>query len=185
MARSVEIFLFGPGLVGGTLLQQIKKQQPILLAQGVDLKVVFIANSRRLIFNAGGIDLATFRDELLNSPIPSSVDFIIDKVKEGGFVCPVFVDCTATFAPVPRYLDIFRAGLHIVTANKRANAQPYSDYLALREVSNSVGRRFLYETNVGAGLPVIDTLQGLVKTGDELIEFAGILSGLLSFIFGL
>jgi aspartokinase/homoserine dehydrogenase 1 len=106
-------------------------------------------------------------------------------VKDCGFVCSVFVDCIATFAPVSRYLDIFRAGLHIVTANKRANAQPYSDYLALREVSNSVGRRFLYETNVGAGLPVIDTLQGLVKTGDELIEFAGIVSGSLSFIFGL
>jgi aspartokinase/homoserine dehydrogenase 1 len=106
-------------------------------------------------------------------------------VREGGFVCPVFVDCTATFAPVPRYLDIFRAGLHIVTANKRANAQPYADYLALREVSNAVGRRFLYETNVGAGLPVIDTLQSLVKTGDELTEFAGIASGSLSFIFGL
>jgi aspartokinase/homoserine dehydrogenase 1 len=185
MARAVEIFLFGPGLVGGTLLQQIKKQQPVLHAQGVDVRVLLIANSRRLIFNADGLDLATFRDDLQASTIPSSVDFIIDRTKEGSFVAPVFVDCTATFGTVPRYLDLFRAGLHIVTANKRANAQPYSDYLALREVANAAGRRFLYETNVGAGLPVIDTLQSLVTTGDELVELAGIASGSLSFIFGL
>jgi aspartokinase/homoserine dehydrogenase 1 len=97
---------------------------------------------------------------------------------------PVFVDCTACYDLPERYLDILGAGMHIATPNKRANSMSNSYYHALRDKANAMRRRFLYETNVGAGLPIIDTLQNLYSSGDTLTGFSGIMSGSLSYIFG-
>jgi aspartokinase/homoserine dehydrogenase 1 len=96
----------------------------------------------------------------------------------------VFVDCTASYDLPERYLDILKAGMHIATPNKRANSMSMEYHHSLRETANKMHRRFLYETNVGAGLPIIDTLQNLFKSGDTLTGFAGIMSGSLSYIFG-
>jgi aspartokinase/homoserine dehydrogenase 1 len=182
--QSIDVFLYGLGIVGGELLEQIQQQKATLLSQSIDIHVCLIANSRRALFDKNGLDLSSWRESLMQSSLVSSIDLAIENLRAGSFKCPVFVDCTASMVPVARYLDLFKAGFHIVTPNKRANAQPYADYLELRTVSNSVGRRFLYETNVGAGLPVIDPLQNLMRTGDRILGFTGLLSGSLSYIFG-
>lgn len=115
---------------------------------------------------------------------PSNVDDIIKFVKDTKPLNPVFVDCTASYDLPERYLDILDAGMSIATPNKRANSMNMDFYKKLRQVANKRHRRFLYETNVGAGLPIIDTLQNLYKSGDKLESFNGIMSGSLSYIFG-
>jgi aspartokinase/homoserine dehydrogenase 1 len=116
--------------------------------------------------------------------IPCSLDAIIAFVRRVKPLNPVFVDCTASSDLPERYLDILGAGMHIATPNKRANSMSNSYYHALRDKANAMRRRFLYETNVGAGLPIIDTLQNLYSSGDTLMAFSGIMSGSLSYIFG-
>ena len=112
------------------------------------------------------------------------MDEILQFVKENKPLNPIFVDCTASYDLPERYLDILAAGMHIATPNKRANSMSMEFYHKLRQVANKANRRFLYETNVGAGLPIIDTLQNLFKSGDTLTGFNGIMSGSLSYIFG-
>ncbi|MDD5776177.1 MAG: bifunctional aspartate kinase/homoserine dehydrogenase I, partial [Treponema sp.] len=104
--------------------------------------------------------------------------------QEKKYLNPVFVDCTASYDLPERYLDILNSGMSIATPNKRANSMKYQYYKELRHSANKMHRRFLYETNVGAGLPIIDTLQNLFKSGDKLKAFSGIMSGSLSYIFG-
>ncbi len=97
---------------------------------------------------------------------------------------PVLIDCTSAEAVAMQYADFLAAGFHVVTPNKKANTASLAYYRQLRQVAQQHRRRFLYETTVGAGLPVIDTLQGLLNAGDELMAFEGILSGSLSYMFG-
>lgn len=182
--QSIEVFAFGTGTIGGALLDQIRDQQKILLEQNIDIKVYAIATSKKLLLNEMGIDLANWRDQVNACAVKSSIDDILAFVKEKKPLNPVFVDCTASYDLPERYLDILNAGLSIATPNKRANSMKIDFYRALRQTANDVKRRFLYETNVGAGLPIIDTLQTLFKSGDKLKEFTGIMSGSLSYIFG-
>ena len=137
--------------------------------------------------NEDGLDLTNWREDL-KTPMfkfgPENVDDIIKFVKEKKPLNPVFVDCTASYDLPDRYLDILNAGMSIATPNKRANSKNIEFYHELRRVANKMHRRFLYETNVGAGLPIIDTLQNLYKSGDKLTSFNGIMSGSLSYIFG-
>ena len=109
---------------------------------------------------------------------------IIAFVKRVKPLNPVFVDCTASYDLPERYLDLIAAGMSIVTPNKRANSMNMDFYRDIRQSAKKMHRRFLYETNVGAGLPIIDTLQNLFNSGDRLTEFNGIMSGSLSYIFG-
>ncbi len=183
-AQSLDVFLFGAGTIGSALLAQIKQQQEKLLHQNIDIKVVAIARTSRLLLNPDGINLDTWREDLAESPLRSSLDEILSFVKQTKPLNPVFVDCTASYDLPERYLDIFKAGMHIVTPNKRANSMDIGYYHQLRSTANGMHRRFLYETNVGAGLPIIDNLQNLFKSGDTLNGFTGIMSGSLSYIFG-
>ena len=183
-AQTIEVFAFGAGTIGGTMLDQIGQQQAALLQQGIDIKVMAIANIDGMIFSAQGINLATWRDQIQQQGKPTDLGEILSFVKETKPLNPVFVDCTASYDLPERYIDIFRAGMSVATPNKRANSMSQDFWQTLREVANEMHVRFLYETNVGAGLPIIDTLQNLFKSGDSLTGFSGIMSGSLSYIFG-
>ncbi len=182
--QPVEVFAFGAGTIGGALLDQIHDQHDSLLMQNVDIKVCAIATMDGMIFDGNGINLATWREDIKKSGKKTNLDEILEFVEKSKPLNPVFVDCTASYDLPERYLDIFRAGMSIATPNKRANSMSMEFYHKLRKVANENQCRFLYETNVGAGLPIIDTLQNLFNSGDKLTGFNGIMSGSLSYIFG-
>ena len=186
-AQTVEVFAFGAGTIGGTMIDQIKDQHDKLLRENIDIKVMCITTIDGMNLSEDGLDLTNWREDL-KKPMypfgPSNVDDIIKFVKEKKPLNPVFVDCTASYDLPERYLDIIKAGMSIATPNKRANSMDINFYHELRRTANKMHRRFLYETNVGAGLPIIDTLQNLYKSGDKLESFNGIMSGSLSYIFG-
>ncbi|MBP5569104.1 MAG: bifunctional aspartate kinase/homoserine dehydrogenase I [Treponema sp.] len=186
-AQTIEVFAFGAGTIGGTMIDQIHEQREKLLKENVDIKVLAITTIDGMILNEEGIDLSNWRDQMKNPDFPfgpQNVDDIIKFVKDKKPLNPVFVDCTASYDLPERYLDILNAGMSIATPNKRANSMDINFYHELRRTANKMHRRFLYETNVGAGLPIIDTLQNLYKSGDKLMSFNGIMSGSLSYIFG-
>jgi len=146
--------------------------------------VLCVANSRKMVLSKSGLKLDKWKEQLDASAEPSSIDSIVAFVKAEKPLNPVFVDCTATGTLPEHYADVFAAGMHIVTPNKTANAFPIARYDALRAVATANRKRFLYETNVGAGLPVIDTFRNMMLSGDKLSAFSGIMSGSLSYIFG-
>ena len=182
--QTIEVFLFGIGTVGGKLLEQIRLQQAELKKSLIDLQVWGIANSRKMAIAKSGIKLSKWKETLDAAAEPSSVDAVIQFVKAEKPLNPVFVDCTATGALPERYPDIFRAGMHVVTPNKQANSLSTGFYHELRAVAKEAKKRFLYETNVGAGLPIIGTFGSMLTSGDSLIAFSGIMSGSLSYVFG-
>ena len=182
--QSIQVYAFGAGTIGGTLLDQINEQQKSLLEQGIDIKVMAIANIDGMIFNADGIKLDGWREQVKLNGKKTNLDEILEFVKETKPLNPIFVDCTASYDLPERYLDILKTGMNIATPNKRANSMSMDFYHKLRETANEMHVRFLYETNVGAGLPIIDTLQNLFRSGDKLTGFNGIMSGSLSYIFG-
>ena len=187
-AQTIEVFAFGAGTIGGTMIDQIRDQREKLLKENVDIKVLCITTIDGMLLNEEGLDLSNWRDQMKKPDFPfnsnQNVDDIIKFVKEKKPLNPVFVDCTASYDLPERYLDILNAGMSIATPNKRANSMDINFYKELRRTANKMHRRFLYETNVGAGLPIIDTLQNLYKSGDKLESFNGIMSGSLSYIFG-
>jgi bifunctional aspartokinase / homoserine dehydrogenase 1 len=183
-AQTIEVFVFGAGTIGGALLDQIGEQQQALRQQNVDVKVMAVATMEGMLLDPDGVSLADWRTELKKNVHKTNLDEILSFVKESKPLNPIFVDCTASYDLPERYLDILRAGMHIATPNKRANSMSMEYYQDIRRTANAMHRRFLYETNVGAGLPIIDTLQNLFKSGDRLMGFTGIMSGSLSYIFG-
>ncbi len=182
--QTIQVYAFGAGTIGGTMLDQIYEQQKSLLAQGIDIRVMAIANIDGMIFNAHGIDLKDWREQVKKDGEKTDLDHILEFVRYTKPLNPIFVDCTASYDLPERYIDILKAGMNIATPNKRANSMSMDFYRKLRETANEMHVRFLYETNVGAGLPIIDTLQNLFKSGDRLTAFNGIMSGSLSYIFG-
>lgn len=183
-AQTIELFIFGIGTIGASLIEQIRKSINQLRTQHIDIKILCLANSSKMLLNEEGLPLDSYRQDLKKSEQKSSIDEILHFVKKIKPLNPVFVDCTASADLAKHYLNILDAGIHIATPNKRANSMDMETYRKLRHTANHRRRRFLYETNVGAGLPVVDTLQNLFKSGDRLHNFYGILSGSLSYIFG-
>lgn len=183
-SQTIEVFAFGAGTIGGTLIDQIKNQQKKFKESNIDLKVICIATGHKLLLDENGLNLENWRENLNESKAVPKLEEILKFVHEKKYLNPVFVDCTASYDLPEHYLEILNAGMSIATPNKRANSMKYDYYKALRDTANKMHRRFLYETNVGAGLPIIDTLQNLFKSGDRLTSFSGIMSGSLSYIFG-
>ncbi|GMO12025.1 MAG: bifunctional aspartate kinase/homoserine dehydrogenase I [Treponemataceae bacterium] len=189
-ARPVDVFIFGTGSIGACLIEQIKSQMAELAGDNIEIKVLGIARSKKLLLSENGnsLDLRDWQADLAKIPENHAdylpLDAVLDYVRIQKPLNPVFVDCTASSALPERYLDIFKAGMHIATPNKKANSMAMDYYAALRKAARTNSRKFLYETNVGAGLPVIDTLQHMIKSGDKLKFFSGIMSGSLSYIFG-
>ncbi|GAA0810787.1 bifunctional aspartate kinase/homoserine dehydrogenase I [Colwellia asteriadis] len=186
---TIDVFLVGCGVVGSELIAQISRQQESLHEQNIDLKVYGIANSQGMVFEKEGIDLDNWKDVIAQGVSngkaqPVNIDNLKRFVRENHLINPVFVDSTSNEQLAMSYVDYLAEGFHVVTPNKKANTDSWEYYQALRQTAQQTNRRFLYETTVGAGLPVIDTLQSLIKAGDKLQRFEGILSGSLSYMFG-
>ncbi|GAB7195149.1 bifunctional aspartate kinase/homoserine dehydrogenase I [Dickeya oryzae] len=182
--QTLDVFVIGVGGVGGALLEQIQRQQSWLKQKHIDVRVCGIANSKAMLTNVHGIPMDRWRDELARAREPFSPAALSRLVKEYHLLNPVIIDCTSSQVVADQYADFLADGFHVVTPNKKANTGSLRYYHQLRQVAAKSRRKFLYDTNVGAGLPVIENLQNLLNAGDELIRFNGILSGSLSFIFG-
>ena len=183
--HTIDVFLVGCGNVGTELLGQIARQQPALLKRNIQLRVYGIANSRKLLLNAQGIDVSgDWQSALAASEESLSVERLHQFVNSNSLVNPVIVDCTSHEAVASQYVDMMEQGFHVVTPNKKANTDTMAYYRQLRRTAQNTNRQYLYETTVGAGLPVIDNLQKLFAAGDVLHQFEGILSGSLSYVFG-
>lgn len=181
----IDVFLVGCGSVGKELLAQIARQQSTLLDREISLNVYGIANSRKLLLQANGVDLnGDWQSELEQSDSVLSVENLTEFAHKNSLVNPVLIDCTSSSAIAEQYPDMMLSGFHVVTPNKKANTASSEFYKLLRDTVQQTNRQFLYETTVGAGLPVIENLQKLFDAGDELVKFEGILSGSLSFVFG-
>jgi bifunctional aspartokinase / homoserine dehydrogenase 1 len=182
--KMLDVFVIGVGGVGGALIDQINRQQKWLKNKQIDLRVCGLFNSKHNILNRDGIDLTNWRDQIRQSEHSYTLDGIIEFAKNNRLLNPILVDCTSSSEVSDKYADFLANGFHVVTPNKKANTSSMAYYLRLRQEAAKSKRKFQYDTNVGAGLPVIENLQNLLNAGDELIKFSGILSGSLSFIFG-
>lgn len=180
----LDVFVVGVGGVGGELVDQIKRQQPKLAEKGIEIRVCGLANSRGLLLDSKGIPLEDWRERMSNSSEEFSLARLIALVQRNHIINPVIVDCTSDHGIAAQYVDFLSAGFHVITPNKKANTDSMAYYHQLRNAARGTRRKFMYETTVGAGLPVIENLQNLIAAGDELEKFNGILSGSLSYIFG-
>lgn len=180
----LDVFVVGVGGVGGALVDQISRQQQWLKKKQIDLRVCGLFNSKHSIFNRDGIDLTDWHEQIKQSTQNYTLDAIVAFAKENRLLNPILVDCTSSAEVADKYAALLASGFHIVTPNKKANTSSMEYYVRLRQAAAKSKRKFQYDTNVGAGLPVIENLQNLLNAGDELIRFSGILSGSLSFIFG-
>ena len=186
LSENVElnVFLMGIGTVGGNLLQQLQKQQEKLLKEKhLNIKLTGVANSRKMVFNRDGIDINSFRETLDKSDKTSSLQGFADGIKEMNIYNSVFVDCTASDVVATIYKDILQSNISIVTANKAAASSEYKNYAEIKKTAKQKGVKFLFETNVGAGLPIINTLNDLVNSGDKILKIEAVLSGTLNYIF--
>ncbi|QDF66337.1 bifunctional aspartate kinase/homoserine dehydrogenase I [Shewanella sp. SNU WT4] len=183
-SQYVDVFLVGCGTVGAGLLAQIKAQQAALAKQDIRMRVCGIMNSSKMLLDIDGIDLTHWHGLLADLGQDACLDTMLAFARDQQLVNPVLVDCSASERVAATYVEALEAGLHVVTPNKKANTREYAYYQALQLTARAKRRQFLYETTVGAGLPVIDNLKKLLCAGDELHKFSGILSGSLSFIFG-
>ncbi len=179
--KVLNIFICGVGTVGAQLIEQIQQQQSTLLReQHMQLNVVGIANSRTAIFNAEGIDLTNYRDQLQEAePLRlATINAQLSTLHNS-----IFVDCTASAEVADTYLTFLENNISVVTANKIAASGAYTHYLRLKQTALKHGVKFLFETNVGAGLPIISTINDLRNSGDKILRIEAVLSGTLNFIF--
>lgn len=179
--KVLNIFICGVGTVGAQLIEQIQQQQSTLLReQHMQLNVVGIANSRTAIFNAEGIDLTNYRDQLQEAePLRlATINAQLSTLHNS-----IFVDCTASAEVADTYLTFLENNISVVTANKIAASGAYTHYLRLKQKALKHGVKFLFETNVGAGLPIISTINDLRNSGDKILRIEAVLSGTLNFIF--
>lgn len=180
----LNVFLVGIGNVGDSLLRQIRKQQENLLRdKNLRLNVVGVSSSRKAIFNRDGIDITDCRALLEKEGIDASPEIIRDEVLKMNIFNSVFVDCTASADIAALYLDFLAHNVNVVAANKIAASSDYSDYLALKEMARRKDVKYLFETNVGAGLPIINTINSLINSGDRILKIEAVVSGTLNYIF--
>jgi len=186
LSENVElnIFLLGIGLVGGNLLEQIKQQQSKLLKEKhLKIKLAGVANSKKMLFDRDDIDISTFREKLMDEGLESSLSKFKNEIIRLNMFNSIFVDCTANAQAAGLYAELLNANVSIVTANKIAASSEYENYALLKKTAKRKGVKFLFETNVGAGLPIITTLNDLVNSGDTILKIEAVLSGTLNFIF--
>ena len=181
--KVLNLFICGIGTVGGNLIEQINSQYKKLKeTRQLKLKVVGIASSKKAIFNRDGIDLRTYK-ELMEQAEPSNIKRLKEEIISMNIFNSVFVDCTASADVAALYQDLLDHNISVVTANKIAASGPYDDYRKLKQTALQRGIKFLFETNVGAGLPIIGTINDLRNSGDQILRIEAVLSGTLNFIF--
>ena len=182
--KMLNLFLAGTGTVGGHLLEQIKNQQKKLMKQnGVKLNVVGIADVNKMLFRREGLDLDTYLTDLQTNGTVTTVESMKDEIIKMNIFNSVFIDCTASEEIAGLYETFLNKNISIVAANKIAASSSYSNYALLKETARKRGIKFLFETNVGAGLPIINTMNNLINSGDHILKLEAVLSGTLNFIF--
>lgn len=184
LKKTLHVFNIGTGNIGSTLFRQIREQHDFLLDHNdIEIKVVGMANSRKMLFDGNGIDLASWEAELDAAGEVADLGAFIDRMKAMNLPNCVFVDNTASKLPSTYYEEVFKANISIVTCNKIANSGDYAQYQLLHETARKHGVDFFYETNVGAGLPIVRVLKDLMLSGDRIVKIEAILSGTISYIF--
>jgi aspartokinase/homoserine dehydrogenase 1 len=182
--RSLNLFIVGVGLIGSTLLEQIKNQTTYLREEKLlNLNIAGLSNTKKMLLDPDGISSEFWRDRVNDEGVKTSLPAFVQRMIELNLPNSVFVDCTSDKDIVQYYNMLLDASISVVTPNKVANSGSYAEYLALQRTALKRGVKFLYETNVGAGLPIINTIQGLMASGDKFLKIEAILSGTLSYIF--
>ncbi|TDG35386.1 bifunctional aspartate kinase/homoserine dehydrogenase I [Pedobacter changchengzhani] len=184
LKRTLNIFCLGTGNIGKTLFNQLKEQMPFLASNNdLQVKVAGISNTRKMIFNTNGLSLADWESELDTNGEPADLANFVERMKGLNLPNCVFVDNTASEAPIQYYQGIFESSISIVTCNKKGNSADFAQYKSFKNAARKFGVDFYYETNVGAGLPIIRTLKELMMSGDKVARIEAILSGTISYIF--
>lgn len=180
----LNLFICGTGTVGDSLIQQLASQQEKLMKErGLKLNVVGIANGHQALFDREGLDLSNYRQLLDEKGTASSPQIIRDEVIGMNIFNSVFVDCTANEDVASLYKDLLNNNVSVVAANKIAASSSYANYTELKQIARNRGVKYLFETNVGAGLPIIKTINDLIASGDKILKIEAVVSGTLNFIF--
>jgi aspartokinase/homoserine dehydrogenase 1 len=178
------IFIAGTGLVGTSLLKQLQKQHSKLLDEhSLKINLMGVINSRKMVIDKKGISLDNYRETLRETGEKGDISDFIHQMTRFNFRNSVFIDCTADETVSGMYPDILSKYVSIVTANKIACSSEFSYYQNLRNIANERGVRLMYETTVGAGLPIIKTISDLILSGDKILKIEAVLSGTMNFIF--
>lgn len=181
--KVLNLFICGIGTVGGMLLEQIRTQQQFLMqSRRLKLNVVGISDVDNFVLDRDGIDLDNY-EKILRAGFPANTDHMRDEIVKMNIFNSVFVDCTASKQIATLYQTFLEHNISVVAANKIAASSDYDSYLKLRQTARDRGVWFRYETNVGAGLPIIGTINDLCNSGDKILKIEAILSGTLNFIF--
>ena len=181
--KQVNVFIAGVGNVGSKLIEQIKMQAANLQSTlRLQIKIVGIANSKKHLINTAGIDLSHWNDQLAAAPASSIQDYV-SAILGHNLLNTIFVDVTANAAVADSYAQLLSKGVSVVACNKIACSSLYADYARLKSLAQNNHAAFLFETNVGAGLPVIGTLNDLIRSGDKINTIEAVLSGTLNFVF--
>lgn len=179
----LNLFICGVGTVGSSLIEQIRGQRERLMQErGLKLNVVGIISGHYAVFNREGIDLDNFREELIAGG-ESNMKRLKEEVIGMNIFNSVFVDCTASEEVASLYQDFLNHNISVVAANKVAASSQYDNYKALKQTARRRGVKYLFETNVGAGLPIINTINDLINSGDKILRIEAVVSGTLNFIF--
>ena len=182
--QTLSVGLFGPGNIGGTLLDQLSSESDRLKREfDLDIRVRGIATSKKMLLSEEGIDLSSWRDKFRKEAVAYNESIFLSHIAASYYPHKVIIDCTSSETRAMQYSKFITNGFHVITPNKKAGAGPYSYYKELMECTRKTGRKFLYETTVGAGLPVICTLKDLRETGDRVISVEGMVSGTLCWLF--
>jgi len=182
--KTLHAFCLGTGNIGKTLFNQLNQHKAYLEENnGIQVKVAGISNTRKMLFDTDGVDLDSWEDSLNSSNEVADLAGFVAKMKSLNLPNCVFIDNTASPKPIEFYEEIFKSNISVVTCNKIGNSGKYSQYKAFHDAARAHGVDFFYETNVGAGLPIIRTLKDLMGSGDRLQRIEAILSGTISFIF--
>ncbi|MDR0415485.1 MAG: bifunctional aspartate kinase/homoserine dehydrogenase I [Prevotellaceae bacterium] len=182
--REVHLYIAGVGTVGGNLVQQIRQQREDLMKNHrLKVNVVGVMNSKKMLFDVQGVSLDDVRGELDRKGAPLNLNNFVQRIASVNLRNSIFVDCTASADVAEVYEKALQSFVSVVTANKIACSSSYERYRKLQEASRTRGVKFLYETNVGAGLPVIKTINELMLSGDKVTKLEAVLSGTLNFIF--
>ncbi len=182
--QTLSIGLFGPGNIGGTLLDQIGRESERLKKEfDLDIRIRGIANSKKMLLSEEGVNLSNWRESFEKYAVLYNEDVFLSHIKASYYPHSVIVDCTSDEKRALGNKDLIKDGFHIVTPNKKASSGPYEYYTELQRTVKETGKRFYYETTVGAGLPIITTLKDLRETGDKIEKIEGMVSGTLSWLF--
>jgi aspartokinase/homoserine dehydrogenase 1 len=183
-AYTLSIGVIGTGGIGKTFLAQLESaSEPLRRELKIDLRVRALSDSKRMLLCDPACSLKDAEAKLAQDGVPLDLDAFARHVRPDHIPHAVLIDCTASEEVARRYVDWIESGIHVITPNKKANTAPLASYRAVKDAALRRGRHYLYETTVGAGLPILNTLRELVRTGDRVVRIEGVLSGTLSFIF--